>query len=111
MPTCIRFPSRTIVCKHKPPAPGCHLRECSWLLIPSTISQELPPSVLWNSAAGSTPHHSSFFPLPGSRDQMLARARPSSLENAGVDFVSLNVFPKSVETSSFIPKNALQLEA
>jgi len=41
---------------------------------------------------------------------MLARARPSSLGKAGADFVSLNDFPRSLETSTFIPKKGLQLE-
>src|SRR5262245_28544699 len=100
-----------MVCMHSPPAPGCHLRACSWLLIPGTISQESPPSALRNSDAGSTPHHRSCFPVPGSSDQMLASARPSSLGNAGADFVSLNDFPRSVERSTFMPKNELQLDA
>ena len=96
---------------HSPPLPGCHLRACSWLLMPGTISQESPPSRLRKSDAGSTPHHSSFLPSPASSDQMLASARPSSLGNAGADFVSLNVLPRSVERSTFMPKNALQLDA
>src|SRR6266568_1677294 len=111
MPRCIRFPSRRIVCMQSPPAPGCHLRACSWLLMPGTISQESPPSWLLNNDDGSTPHHSSFLLLPGSSDQMLASARPSSLGNAGADFVSLKLFPISVERSTFIPKNGLQLDA
>ena len=53
----------------------------------------------------------SFLPPPGSSDQMLASARPSSLGNAGADFVSLKLFPRSVERSTFMPKNGLQLEA
>ena len=48
-----------------PPLPGCHLRACSWLLMPGTISQESPPSLLRKSDAGSTPHHRSFLPSPG----------------------------------------------
>ena len=106
-----RLPSRTMVCMQSPPAPGCHLRECSWLLMPGTISHESPPSWLLNSDAGSTPHQSSFFPGPGSSDQMLASARPSSAGNAGADFVSLKVFPRSFERRIFMPKNGLQLEA
>src|SRR5262249_6438352 len=100
-----------IVCMQSPPLPGCHLRACSWLLMPGTISHESPLSWLLNSAAGSTPHQSSFLPSPASRDQMLASARPSSLGNAGADFVSVKLFPISVEHSTFIPKNGLQLEA
>src|SRR6266850_2915083 len=111
MPRCTRFPSRMIVCMHSPPAPGCHLRACSWLLMPGTISHESPPSRLLNKDAGSTPHHRSFLPPPASSPQMLASARPSSLENAGADFVSLKLFPKSVERNTFMPKNGLQLEA
>ena len=42
---------------------------------------------------------------------MLASARPSSLGNAGADFVSLKLFPMSVERRTFMPKNGLQLEA
>src|SRR5579872_1099528 len=79
--------------------------------MPGIISHELPPSWLVKSAAGSTPHHSSFLPLPGSSDQMFTSARPSSFENAGADFVSLKLLPGSVEWRTFIPKNGLQLEA
>ena len=42
---------------------------------------------------------------------MLASARPSSLGKAGADFVSLKLLPRSVERSTFMPKNGLQLEA
>src|SRR5678815_682009 len=107
MPRCTRFPSRMIVCRQSPPLPGCHLRACSWLLMPGTMSHESPPSRLLNNDAGSTPHHSSFLPPPASSDQMLASARPSSLGNAGADLVSLNDFPRLVERSTFIPKNGL----
>src|SRR5262245_57243412 len=100
-----------IVCRHRPPAPGCHLRECSWLLMPGTISHVSPPSWLLKSEAGSTPHSSSFLPSPFSSDQMLASARPSSLENAGADFVSLKLLPMSVERRTFMPKNWLQEDA
>src|SRR2546425_8361270 len=100
-----------IVCMQSPPLPGLHLRACSWLLIPGTISHESPPSWLLNSDAGSTPHHSSFLPPPGSSDQMLASVRPSSFEKAGADFVSSKLFPEFVERSTFMPKNGLQLEA
>src|SRR5215471_18742906 len=94
-----------------PPLPGCHLRACSWLLIPSTISHESPPSLLRKREAGSTPHQRSFLSSPGSSDQMLARARPSSFGKAGADFVSLNFLPRSVECRTFMPKKGLQLEA
>src|SRR5687767_849351 len=76
-----------------------------------TISHESPPSSLLNSEAGSTPHSSWFLRPPGSSDQILISARPSSLGNAGPDFVSLKLLPMSVERSTFIPKNGLQLEA
>src|SRR4029077_12364539 len=79
--------------------------------IPGTMSHESPPSRLLNKDAGSTPHHRSFLSPPASSDQMLASARPSSLGNAGADFVSLKVFPMSVDRSTFMPKNGLQLEA
>ena len=79
--------------------------------MPGTMSQESPPSRLLKSDAGSTPHQRSFLPSPASSDQMLMSARPSSLGNAGADFVSLNDFPRSFETRIFMPKKALQLEA
>src|SRR6202171_4663697 len=79
--------------------------------MPGTISHESPPSWLLNNDAGSTPHHRSFLPPPASSDQMLASARPSSLGNAGADFVSVKVFPMFVERNTFMPKNGLQLEA
>src|SRR6266576_6824370 len=111
MPRCTRFPSRMMVCMQSPPLPGCHLRACSWLLMPGTISHESPLSRLRNREAGSTPHSSSFLPPPGSIDQMLASARPSSLGNAGADFVSVKLLPRFVERNTFMPKNGLQLEA
>src|ERR1700737_5399146 len=110
MPRCTRFPSRRIVCIQSPPLPGCHLRACSWLLMPGTSSHESPLSWLLNKDAGSTPDHSSFLPLPGSSDQMLTSVRPSSFGNAGADFVSAKVFPIFVERNTFMPKNGLQLE-
>src|SRR6266436_7585219 len=79
--------------------------------IPGTSSHESPPSWLLNKDAGSTPHHRSFLPPPASSPQMLASARPSSLGNAGADFVSVKLFPMSVERNTFMPKNGLQLEA
>src|SRR5690349_14138207 len=79
--------------------------------MPGTISHESPPSSLLNSEAGSTPHSSWFLRPPGSIDQMFTSARPSSLGNAGADLVSLKLLPMSVERSTFIPKNGLQLEA
>src|SRR6202166_4920678 len=79
--------------------------------MPGTISHESPPSWLLNNEAGSTPHQSSFLPAPGSIDQIFASVRPSSLGKAGADFVSLKLFPMSVERNTFMPKNGLQLEA
>src|SRR6202162_2603077 len=111
MPRCTRFPSRMIVCMQSPPLPGLHLRACSWLLMPGSISHESPPSRLLNKDAGSTPHHSSFLSPLASSDQMLTSARPSSLGNAGADFVSSKLFPMFVERNTFMPKNGLQLEA
>src|SRR3989454_8362264 len=78
--------------------------------MPGTRSHESPPSWLLNKDAGSTPHHRSFLP-PASSAHMLASARPSSLGNAGADFVSVKLFPMSVERNTFMPKNGLQLEA
>src|ERR1700730_2257300 len=79
--------------------------------MPDTRSHDSPPSWLLNNDAGSTPHHRSFLPPPASSPQMLASARPSSLGNAGPDFVSVKLFPMSVERNTFMPKNGLQLDA
>src|SRR5205814_10321900 len=79
--------------------------------MPGESSHESPPSWLVDEEAGSTPHHSSFLRLPGSSEQTLTSARPSSLGNAGADCVSLKLFPMSVERNTFMPKNGLQLEA
>src|SRR5437763_9854115 len=79
--------------------------------MPDTISHESPPALLRKREAGSTPHHRSFLSSPGSSDQMLASARPSSLGKAGAALVSLNFLPRSAETSTFMPKKALQLDA
>src|SRR3984893_11134986 len=79
--------------------------------MPGTKSHESPPSLLLNNDAGSTPHHRSFLPPPASSPQMLASTRPSSLGNAGADFVSVKLFPMFVERNTFMPKNGLQLEA
>src|SRR5437588_12184698 len=79
--------------------------------MPGTRSHESPPSWLLNKDAGSTPHHRSFFSPPGTSDQMLMSARPSSLGNAGADLVSVELFPRFVERNTFMPKNGLQLEA
>src|SRR5260370_16911482 len=78
--------------------------------MPGTSSHESPPSWLMNNDAGSTPHHRSFLPPPASSAQMLASARPSSLGNAGADFVSLKLFPMSVERNTFMPKNGFRLD-
>src|ERR1041384_5564446 len=111
MPRCTRLPSRMMVCLQRPPLPGFHLRACSWLLMPGTISHESPPSRRLNSDAGSTPHHKSSGSLHGYSEQMLLSARPSSFGKAGCAFVSLNDLPISVERRTFIPKNGLQLDA
>src|SRR6267143_4903188 len=79
--------------------------------MPGTRTHESPLSWLLNKDAGSTPHHRSFLPPPASSDQMFTSARPSSLGNAGADFVSSKVFPMFVERNTFMPKNGLQLEA
>ena len=72
-----------------------------------TRSHESPPSRLLNRDADSTPHHSSSLPAPTSSDLMFASARLSPFGNAGANFVSLKLFPMSVERSTCIPKNGL----
>src|ERR1700740_1654982 len=47
--------SRTIVCRHMPPAPGCHLGPVPCPRNPESSFQFLPPSVERNNAASSTP--------------------------------------------------------
>ena len=47
--------SRTIVCRHMPPAPGCHDDPDPWPRRPASSCQLRPPSVERNSAASSTP--------------------------------------------------------
>src|SRR5436853_426459 len=47
--------SRTIVCKHMPPAPGCHLGPVPCPRSPESSCQFFPPSFERNSAASSTP--------------------------------------------------------
>src|SRR5438477_4479264 len=79
--------------------------------MPGTMAHESPPSWLLNKDAGSTPHHSSFLPSPGSSDQMLTSVRPSSLGNAGAPLVSSKLFPRFVDRNTFMPKNGLQLDA
>src|SRR5690606_27031385 len=44
-----------IVCRHMPPAPGCHFGPESWPRSPASSCQDLPPSVERNNAASSTP--------------------------------------------------------
>ena len=41
----------------------------------------------------------------------IGRAIAIALGKAGADFVSLKVFPRSVDRRTFMPKKALQLEA
>src|SRR5215468_8624439 len=47
--------SSMIVCRHIPPAPGCHFEPESCSRNPRTSCQLAAPSVDWNKAASSTP--------------------------------------------------------
>jgi hypothetical protein len=47
--------SRMIVCRHIPPAPGCHDGPDLWPRRPGSSSQCFPPSADRNSPASSTP--------------------------------------------------------
>ena len=47
--------SRMMVCRHMPPAPGCHLGPVPWPRRPGSSCQFLPPSVERKMAASSTP--------------------------------------------------------
>src|SRR2546423_1944013 len=47
--------SSKIVCKHIPPAPGCHLGPVSCLRRPDNSPHDFPPSRDTNNAASSTP--------------------------------------------------------
>src|SRR2546425_5901974 len=46
--------SRIMVCRHIPPAPGCHLGPVPWPRRPGSSCHVLPPSVVRNSPASST---------------------------------------------------------
>src|SRR5579864_305681 len=52
---CALVGSRMIVCRHMPPAPGCHFGPVPCPRSPESSCQFLPPSVERNSAASSTP--------------------------------------------------------
>src|SRR5215471_8649303 len=47
--------SRITVCRHMPPAPGCHFGPVPWPRNPESSFQFCPPSVDRNNAASSTP--------------------------------------------------------
>ena len=47
--------SRMIVCRHSPPAPGCHAEPVVCVRRPDSSAQFCPPSVDLNSPASSTP--------------------------------------------------------
>src|SRR6267142_7011567 len=49
------FGSSMIVCRHRPPPPGCHCGPVPWPRSPETSFQVSPPSVVRKSAASSTP--------------------------------------------------------
>src|SRR2546428_3287060 len=49
------FGSSMIVCRHRPPAPGCHCGPVPWPRSPESSFQFSPPSVERKSAASSTP--------------------------------------------------------
>src|SRR6185312_742034 len=52
---CEFFGSNRIVCKHIPPAPGCHFGPVPCPRSPGNSAQLCPPSVVLNIAASSTP--------------------------------------------------------
>src|SRR2546423_12650245 len=47
--------SRMIVCRHIPPAPGCHFGPVPWPRRPESSFHVVPPSLERNRAASSTP--------------------------------------------------------
>src|SRR3954468_15379958 len=47
--------SSRMLCRHKPPAPGCHFGPVPWPRSPARSFHDVPPSVDWKSAASSTP--------------------------------------------------------
>src|SRR6266446_601951 len=49
------FGSSRTVWRHIPPAPGCHLGPVPWPRSPASSCHVLPPSLVWNSPASSTP--------------------------------------------------------
>src|SRR5882724_3775104 len=44
-----------MVWRHSPPAPGCHLGPVPWPRSPASSCQVVPPSLVRNSPASSTP--------------------------------------------------------
>ena len=52
---CAFVGSINIVCRHRPPAPGCHFDPVPWFRSPGSSCQLFPPSVVRNIAASSTP--------------------------------------------------------
>ena len=73
MATNIRFSFRgssRIVCRHIPPAPGCHFGPVPWPRSPASSRQFCPPSVERKMAASSIPAYTVLgSPSDGSRCQ------------------------------------------
>ena len=99
-----------MVCRHSPPPPGIHFGRCSWLSSPSTGAQLTPASSERNSAAGSTPHHttSGSSGRPGSICHTWASDSPGdSGKRTACRSGSLHVFPKSSECKTAGPQCVL----
>ena len=64
-----------IVCKHRPPAPGCQFSPLLWPRSPDSSFHVCPPSIDLNSAASSTPAYTvSASVSDGSRCQTRANS-------------------------------------
>src|SRR2546430_10498984 len=51
--------SRMMVCRHMPPAPGCHFGPVPWPRSAESSCQDLPPSFERNMAASRSEEHTS----------------------------------------------------
>src|SRR5262244_2350478 len=96
-----------MVCRHKPPPPGCHCGRCGWLNNPRSSDQVCPASFDSNNAAGSTPQYilSGSCSRPTAICQICFRACPVSSGNLIGELSGLvHILPKSSLECSMIPK-------
>src|ERR1051326_3944974 len=103
-----------MVCKHRPPPPGCQVGRCGWSHRPRTSSNVWPPSVERKSAAGSTPTYttSGSAAVAGVICQaclMLASTSDGNLRFGASG--SVQVLPRSSLETTPVPQKKLVLPA